>query len=88
VRALRDGRSLLPAGVSAALGEFDRGDPVRIVTADGGQIGCGLSAYSAREISLIAGQHTSAIESALGYRGRDEIIHRDDMVLNMHGRSE
>jgi len=88
VRALRDGRSLLPAGVSAALGEFDRGDPVRIVTADGGQIGCGLSAYSAREINLIAGQHTSAIESALGYRGRDEIIHRDDMVLNMHGRSE
>jgi len=88
VRALRDGRSLLPAGVSAAIGEFDRGDPVRIVTADGGQVGCGLSAYSAREISLIAGQQTSAIESALGYRGRDEIIHRDDMVLNVHGRSE
>ncbi|MGD8811007.1 MAG: glutamate 5-kinase, partial [Gammaproteobacteria bacterium] len=85
VRALRDGRSLLPAGVSSVVGEFDRGDAVRIATGDGGQIGCGLSAYSAREIRLIAGRQTSAIESALGYRGRDEIIHRDDMVLHEHG---
>jgi glutamate 5-kinase len=88
VRALRDGRSLLPAGVSSVVGEFDRGDAVRIATGDGGQIGCGLSAYSAREIRLIAGRQTSAIESALGYRGRDEIIHRDDMVLHEHGSSE
>ncbi len=88
VRALRDGRSLLPAGVNAAEGEFDRGDAVRIVTAGGGQIGCGLSAYSAREIRLIAGRHTSAIESALGYRGRDEIIHRDDMVMDAQGHNE
>lgn len=87
-RALQAGRSLLPAGVTETLGEFDRGDAVRIVTAGGTELGRGLSAYSAREVRLIAGRQTSAIEAALGYRGRDEIIHRDDMVLNRNGGSE
>lgn len=87
-RALGDGRSLLPAGVIEAVGNFDRGDAVRIVTRDGREIGRGLCAYSAGEARLIAGRQSSGIESALGYRGRDEIIHRDDMVLNVHGDNE
>ena len=88
LRALRAGRSLLPAGVCEVVGEFGRGDAVRILTQDGQEIGTGLCTYGAREARLIAGSHTSAIEAALGYRGRDEIIHRDDMVLNPHGSNE
>ena len=87
-RALSQGRSLLPAGVTAIEGEFDRGDAVRIVTPDGREIGRGLCAYSAAEGRQIVGRHSSGIEAALGYRGRDEIIHRDDMVLSVQGGSE
>lgn len=83
--ALRGGRSLLPAGVSGVVGEFGRGDAVRIVAQDNTEIGTGLCSYSAEEARLIVGLQTSAIEAALGYRGRDEIIHRDDMVLNPQG---
>ncbi|MGD8324579.1 MAG: glutamate 5-kinase, partial [Gammaproteobacteria bacterium] len=88
LRALRAGRSLLPAGVREVMGGFGRGDAVRILTQDNGEIGTGLCAYSADEARLIAGLQTSEIEAALGYRGRDEIIHRDDMVLNPHGSNE
>lgn len=88
VRALREGRSLLPAGVTEVIGEFGRGDAVRIVVAKDHEIGTGLCAYNAREARRIAGLQTSNIEAALGYRGRDEIIHRDDMVLNPHGNEK
>ncbi len=88
LRALRAGRSLLPAGVAEVVGEFGRGDAVRILTPDHEEIGTGLCTYSAQEARLIAGRQTAAIEEALGYRGRDEIIHRDDMVLNQHGNDE
>ena len=82
VEALKDGRSLLPAGVANISGEFQRGDAVAIETSDGHEIGRGLSAYSSAEAKLIMGHKTDDILELLGYRGRDEMVHRDDLVMN------
>jgi glutamate 5-kinase len=81
-KALAGGRSLLPAGVVAVDGRFDRGDTVAIVTRAGRRIGCGLVAYADDDARLIAGHKSGEIEDLLGYRGRDEMIHRDDLVLD------
>ena len=80
-RALVGGRSLLPAGVTAVEGPFGRGDAVSVVAADGREIARGLCAYPAEEAALIAGRRSGDIQEILGYSGRDEIIHRDDLVL-------
>lgn len=81
VRALRSGRSLLPAGVTAVDGRFQRGDLVRVCTADGTEIAVGLSAYADEDARRIKGHKSGDIEEILGYRGRDEMIHRDELVL-------
>ena len=80
-RALVGGRSLLPAGVTAVEGVFGRGDNVSVVAADGREIARGLTAYPADEAKQIAGRRSGDIQEILGYSGRDEIIHRDDLVL-------
>jgi len=80
-RALHQGKSLLPAGMIGAEGPFDRGDTVRIVDPDGTEIARGISAYSARDAQRIAGRQSADIERVLGFRGREEIVHRDDLVL-------
>jgi glutamate 5-kinase len=80
-RALAEGRSLLPAGVTAVEGRFEKGDAVRVVTAAGAELARGLVAYSASEASAIAGKRSLHIADILGYRGRNEMIHRDDLVL-------
>jgi glutamate 5-kinase len=80
--ALRKGSSLLPAGVTTVTGRFDRGDLVTVRTADGKEIGRGLIAYSDEDARRIAGHKTGEIEEILGYRGRDELIHRDDLALD------
>ena len=80
-RALRSGRSLLPAGVTGAEGNFERGDAVRVADRSGSELGRGLVAYPADEARAIAGQRSDAIEAILGYRGRDELIHRNDLAL-------
>ncbi|MBV9828857.1 MAG: glutamate 5-kinase [Alphaproteobacteria bacterium] len=80
-RALRSGKSLLPAGVVAVEGEFERGDCVVIRNRAGGEAGRGLSAYGSGDIRLIAGHKSGEIAAILGYRGRDVIIHRDDLVV-------
>ncbi len=80
-KALTAGRSLLPAGVSAVQGEFERGDAVRIVNGEGVELARGLVGYSAMEARQIAGRKSDAIPGILGYPGRDEMIHRDDLVL-------
>ena len=79
--ALAQGRSLLPTGVRAVEGAFERGDLIDIVGEDGHLLARGLSAYSAADASRIAGHHSQAIEALLGWRGRDEIVHRDDLAL-------
>jgi len=80
-RALLGGRSLLPAGVIAARGRFDRGDTVSVLAADGAEIARGIVAYSDVDAARIMGRKSSEIADILGFRGRDEMIHRDDLVL-------
>ena len=80
-RALARGSSLLPAGVRAVEGEFHRGDPVSVKDAEGHELARGLVAYDAADATKIAGHRSEELESILGWRGRDEIIHRDDLVL-------
>ena len=82
-RALASGRSLLPAGVTEVAGDFERGDAVRVLNGLGVELGRGLIGYSSDEARAIAGKQSEFIASVLGYRGRDEMIHRDDLVL-MH----
>ena len=82
VRALAAGKSLLPAGVTDIAGTFQRGDAVYIKDAAGRDLGRGLVAYSSTDAHALIGHKSSEIETLLGYRGRDEMIHRDDLVLN------
>lgn len=79
-RALAQGKSLLPAGITGVSGSFGRGDPVAI-SLDGARLGQGLTRYTAAEARAIQGHHSGAIETVLGYPGRAALIHRDDMVL-------
>lgn len=81
--ALKSGKSLLPVGVKAVSGEFERGDPVAIMDEAGIVIGTGLSAYDSVEAQKLLGKSSSHIAEILGYLGREEFIHRNDMVLNL-----
>ena len=81
LRALLEGRSLLPAGVTGARGRFDRGDTVSVLAADGAEVARGIIAYSDSDAARIMGRKSSEIAEILGFRGRDEMIHRDDLVL-------
>ena len=80
-RALADGKSLLPAGIRQIDGRFQRGDAVRVKDQTGREVARGLAAYGAADAERIAGKRTAEIEAILGYRGRDEMIHRDDLAL-------
>lgn len=81
-RALSAGKSLLPAGVIGIEGEFDRGGAVAIVDQDGNVLGTGLSAFSAEDARRIKGHRSDALEGILGYQGRSEMVHRDDLALD------
>ncbi len=81
LRALLEGKSLLPAGVTGARGRFDRGDTVSVLSADGVEIARGIVAYSDADAARIMGRKSSEIAELLGFRGRDEMIHRDNLVL-------
>jgi glutamate 5-kinase len=79
--ALLAGRSLLPAGVKGVTGMFQRGDAVSVRDPAGREIARGLCAYGAADARAITGRNSAAIEDILGFRGRVEMIHRDDLVL-------
>jgi glutamate 5-kinase len=81
VRALLRGKSLLPAGVVRTAGRFERGDTVSIVGPDGTEVARGICAYSDGDATRIMGRKSMEIEQVLGFRGRDEIVHRDDLVV-------
>ncbi|SJZ79485.1 glutamate 5-kinase [Enhydrobacter aerosaccus] len=81
VRALSRGKSLLPAGVTAIDGNFKRGDVVYVKDGSGRILGRGLVAYAAEDARRIAGRKSAEIEKLLGFRGRDEMVHRDDLVV-------
>ncbi len=83
LKALKDGKSLLPIGVKRVEGVFQRGDAVEIKTLQGYEVGMGLSAYSAADAGKIAGKQSGDIETLLGYAGRIELIHRNDMALKV-----
>ena len=80
--ALKSGKSLLPAGVLSVTGDFQRGDTIAIETSEGIEIGRGLTAYSSGDARLIMGHKSREIYEILGYHGRNEFIHRDDLVIN------
>lgn len=80
-KALRAGKSLLPAGVTRVDGKFERGDAVLVRDAAGVELARGLSAYSSDDARRARGRRSQELEAILGYRGRDELIHRDDLVL-------
>ena len=82
VAAMRRGKSLLPAGVTAVTGTFGRGDSVSLLDPSGRVIGSGLCRYSAAEALEIKGHQSAEIEALLGYPGRAAMIHRDDMALS------
>ncbi len=77
----KQGRSLLPIGITAVEGNFRSGNSVRIIGPDGDEIARGLSYYSSQEVLAIKGCRTDEIESKLGYRYYDEVVHRDNLVL-------
>jgi glutamate 5-kinase len=79
-QALRAGRSLLPAGVLSTTGRFDAGDTVSVL-AEGHEVARGVVAYGEADTARIIGRRSSDIEALLGYRGRAELIPRDDLVL-------
>ncbi|NTU60464.1 MAG: glutamate 5-kinase, partial [Deltaproteobacteria bacterium] len=82
VEAIRGrGKSLLPSGIRAVEGEFDRGDAVTLSGPDGAPFARGLTNYSAEEVRKIAGLATRKIVDRLGYRYGDEVVHRDDLVV-------
>ncbi|MDZ4159945.1 MAG: glutamate 5-kinase [Anaerolineaceae bacterium] len=81
VNALRKGGSLLPVGVTALEGGFNRGDTVRIVSPSGNEIALGLVNYAAKDMELLRGRQSSEIESLLGYTFGDEVIHHNNLFL-------
>ena len=78
---LESGKSLLPAGITTIVGEFHRGDIIRIVTDSGRHIAGGITNYASAELVKIAGQHSKEIIAILGYSYGDEAVHRDNLVL-------
>jgi glutamate 5-kinase len=81
VKALRSGKSLLPAGVIKIEGAFGRGDAVVLRGPDGAELGRGLIAYDADDADKIKGRSSADVLLILGFSGRTEMIHRDDLVL-------
>jgi glutamate 5-kinase len=75
------GKSLLPAGVTAVEGSFDRGQTVRIYDPSGREIARGLTQYRAADLELIKGIRSAQINELLGYDYGPEVVHRDDMVV-------
>ena len=80
-RAIQQGGSLLPAGVTAITGTFGRGDPIEIFGQDGPLLGLGLARYTASDARQIKGLRSDAIDAVLGYPARAALIHRDDMAF-------
>ncbi len=83
LKALKSGKSLLPVGVKKIEGHFQRGDAIEIRTLEGKKVGMGISAYDVGDATRIIGKNSSEIAKIHGYAGRDELVHRNDMVLEL-----
>ena len=80
VRAINDGKSLLPAGVKKIKGNFEKGDHILVKDQNDTECARGLTSFSSIEIEKIKGSHSSKIKNILGYSTREQIIHKDDLV--------
>lgn len=87
-KALKSGKSLLPAGVTEISGNFHRGDTVSISDRKGYEIAKGLVAYTSEDAKKIIGVKSHEIENVLGYDGREELVHRSDMVMSEGSRKK
>ena len=83
VKALNSGASLLPSGVKKISGKFTRGDIIGIIDSKGKKVGKGIVYYDSIEADRIRGKKSSEIKNILGYEGRDEVVHRDYLTLNV-----
>jgi len=81
IAVVEKGKSLLPSGIIEVKGRFSQGDSVNVLGPDGKAIAMGMVNYHSGEIRKIAGARSSEIESRLGFRHDDEVIHRDNLVL-------
>ena len=80
LKAIKNGKSLLPAGITKVKGNFEKGDHILIKNQSSVECGRGLSSFSSIEINQIKGFHSSKIKNILGYSSREEIVHKDDLV--------
>ena len=80
VKAIGNGKSLLPAGVKKVNGAFEKGDHIIVKDQNNVECGRGISSFSSFEIQKIKGLHSSKIKNILGYFSREEIVHKDDLV--------
>ncbi len=80
LNALKNGKSLLAAGIKEVKGQFSKGDHIRILDKNMKEFARGLSSFTSIEISKIKGQHSNKISNLLGYISKSEVIHKDDMV--------
>ena len=80
-QALRGGGSLLPVGVVSVDGDFERGDVIAVLDDEGKRLALGVSAYSGEHARQIAGKRSDEVLGMLSFIGRDELIHRNDLVM-------
>ncbi len=80
VKAIQNGKSLLPAGVKEIKGNFEKGDHILVKDINDIECARGLTSFSSNEIEKIKGLHSSKIKNILGYSSREEIVHKDDLV--------
>lgn len=85
---IKRGKSLLPSGICGVDGGFERGDAVRLCDRDGKEFARGVVAYSLAETLRIMGKQCAEIEKVLGYKYRDEVVCRDDLVLTIESEEE
>ncbi len=81
VQALQHGRSLLPVGVIAVEGTFERGDTIQVLNSIGHEVARGIVNYESGDLARVRGRQSSEIETILGYTYGDEVIHRNNLVL-------
>ena len=80
-KALKSGKSLLPAGIIKIIGNFKKGDNILIVDANNIDVARALSSFTSEEINKIKGLQSNQIENILGYASKSEIVHKDDIVI-------
>jgi len=80
IKAINNGKSLLPAGVKKINGTFEKGDHILVKDQNDVECARGLTSFSSIEVEKIKGSHSSKIKNILGYSSREEIIHKDDLV--------